>query len=274
LAPFLFEQCPRTLSNELTVVHLLLFKGIFIGVSSLLYTWHNGSRHPLIPESVAFALNNVFITAAVLVFGFFHSSYADGVLLRRPELYRSFGNLSLATVRRWTAAAFGSSILSLCLLLAFFPNEQPALHGILFSFLTITMVLCCAVLSIDDASFGRGNVKLVWLFLALHILFPVVLWFDLAGSLFMGGPSPAVLLAMRRLFSNHSYIIAACWFVTVALDGFVGYRQKVQRRVDTGLHARALFDCSPIQPCYPHLTRDRMRKCARIEEGSRFPAKQ
>ena len=57
MAPFLFEQCPRTLSNELTVVHLLLFKGIFIGVSSLLYTWHNGSRHPLIPESVAFALD-------------------------------------------------------------------------------------------------------------------------------------------------------------------------------------------------------------------------
>jgi len=41
LAPFLFEQCPRTLSNELSVVHLLLFKGIVIGLSSLLYTWYD-----------------------------------------------------------------------------------------------------------------------------------------------------------------------------------------------------------------------------------------
>ncbi len=222
-------------------MHLLLFKGIFIGVSSLLYTWFNGSHRPLLPESVAFALNNVFITAAVLVFGFFHSSYADGVLLSRPELYRSFGNLSLGTVRRWTAAAFGSSILSLCILLTFFPNEQPALQGVLFSFLTLTMVLCCAVLSIDDASFSRGNIKLVWLFLALHILFPLVLWFDLAGSLFMGGPSPAVLGAMHSLFSNHIYIIATCWLVTIALDGFMGYRQKVRLRFCTAFLARDCF---------------------------------
>ncbi len=36
LAPFLFDQCPRVLSNELTVVHLLLFKGILIGMTSLM----------------------------------------------------------------------------------------------------------------------------------------------------------------------------------------------------------------------------------------------
>ncbi len=37
LAPFLFDQCPRVLSTELTVVHLLLFKGIVIGMASLMF---------------------------------------------------------------------------------------------------------------------------------------------------------------------------------------------------------------------------------------------
>ena len=50
----------------------------------------------------------------------------------------------------------------------------------------------------NDASFGRLAV-----FSVAKRVVPVVLWFDLDGSLFMGGPSPTVLLAMRGLFSNH-----------------------------------------------------------------------
>ena len=228
LAPFLFEQCPRTLSNELTVVHLLLFKGIVIGMTSLLYTWTIGSSTPLLPESVAFTLNNIFITAAVLIFGFFHSSYPDGVLLKHPGLYRSFGDLSLTTVRRWTAAAFASSLLSLCLLLSAFPDQPPPLHGVLFALFTFTIVLCCAVLCIDDAAFQSGKMKLIALFCVLHILLPVFLWFDLSGSLFMGGPSPAVLAAMRLLFSSHIYVIPACWSSLIFLDWFTGHRHQVR----------------------------------------------
>jgi hypothetical protein len=229
LAPFLFEQCPRTLSNELTVVHLLLFKGIVIGLSSLLYTWISGSRTPLLSESAAFTLNNIFITAAVLIFGICHSSYANGVLLEHAGLYRSFGSLSLTTVRRWTAFAFAASIVAVGILLIVFSKETAALHGVLFVFFTLTMVLCCAVLSIDDASFSGGNVKLIWLFLALHILLPVFLWFDVSGSLFMGGPSPVVLAAMRLLFSTHIYVIPVCWLLTIFLLCFVGYRQTVRK---------------------------------------------
>jgi hypothetical protein len=209
-------------------VHLLLFKGIVIGMSSLLYTWYSGSHAPMIPESVAFTLNNIFITAAVLVFGFFHRSYANGVLLQHPALYRSFGNLSLKTVRIWTASAFASSILSSGILLVLFPHESPALHGVLFAFFMLTMVLCCAVLSIDDASFSGGNMKLILLFLVLHILLPLFLWFDVAGSLFMGGPSPAVLAAMSHLYAFHTHVVPICWFLTIALDWFVGFKQKVR----------------------------------------------
>ncbi len=211
----------------MTVVHLLLFKGIVIGTTSLLYTCYTASSTPLLPESVAFTLNNIFITAAVLVFGFFHSSYPDGVLLQRPALYRSFGNLSLTTVRRCTAAAFASSLLCLCLLLFAFPDDPPSLHGVLFSFFTFTSVLCCAVLSIDDSAFRAGKMKLILLFCALHILLPVCLWFDLSGSLFMGGPSPAVLAAMRLLYSSHIYVIPASFFSWVFLDWLTGHRHQV-----------------------------------------------
>ena len=189
------------------------------------------SRTPLIHESAAFTLNNIFITAAVLVFGIFHSSYANGVLLQHPELYRSFGDLSLKTVRRWTLFAFAFSIFSVCLLLIVFADEPPSLHGVLFVFFTFTMVLCCAVLSIDDASFSGGNVKLIFLFLALLILLPVFLWFDVSGSLLMGGPSPAILSAMRLLYSSHIYVFPVCWFLTVFLDWYVGIKQKVHQQL-------------------------------------------
>lgn len=223
------------LSNELTVVHLLLFKGIVIGLSSLLYTWYTGSHAPLIPESVAFTLNNMFVTAAVLIFGFFHSSYATGWLLKHPVVYRSVGNLSLVAVRRWTAAAFACSLLSLCLLLTVFPKAPPALHGILFSFFTLTMVLCCAVISIDDASSSGSNLKLIWMFSGLQILLPVVLLFDLSGALFMGGPSPAVMSGMRLLLSDHFYVIPTCFILTIILGFLVGHMQKARLRATAAL---------------------------------------
>ena len=202
-------------------------------MSSLLYTWCTGSHTPLVPASAAFTLNNIFITAAVLVFGMFHPSYANGVLLKNPALYRSFGSLSLTTVRRWTAVAFAASIFSVLILLVVFSNEPPALHGVLFVFFTLTMVLCCAVLSIDDASFSSsGNIKLISLFLALHLLLPLVLMFDISGLLFMGGPSPDVLGAMDLMISSHVYTIpvVSCWILTMFLDWFVGFRQRVSTK--------------------------------------------
>jgi hypothetical protein len=232
------------------------------------YTWITGSHAPLIPESVAFTLNNLFVTAAVLIFGFAHSSYASGWLLKHPSLYRSVGNLSLVAVRRWTAAAFACSVLSLSLLLVAFSKAPPALHGVLFSFFTLTMVLCCAVVSIDDASASGGNVKLIWMFLGLHLLLPVVLWFDISGSLFMGGPSPAVLGAMRLLFSSHFYVIPTCLILTILLHVFIGHMQKVMRVI-------VVCRCSAQEPHvlllmlsahpWPHATCCRSPNCTQIE---------
>jgi hypothetical protein len=102
------------------------------------------------------------------------------------------------------------------------------------------MVLCCAVISIDDASASGGNVKLIWMFLGLHLLLPVVLWFDISGSLFMGGPSPAVLGAMRLLFSSHIYVIPSCLILTILLHVFIGHRQNMVRIVVVVVAAAAV----------------------------------
>ena len=100
---------------------------------------------------------------------------------------------------------------------------------------------------IDDAAFQSGKMKLIALFCVLHILLPVFLWFDLSGSLFMGGPSPAVLAAMRLLFSSHIYVIPACWSSLIFLDWFTGHRHQV----------RAALGKRPFLFLVSHVTRAR-----------------